>query len=149
MGQGLTFQMLLNGWGKKKRKLVLAAIEIMWTVAAGAKAGITELWVGSDAIVRVGAVVSWLWGFSSDWRPGAVRKLHWWRFKNKFKCPSQLKDLAFDINNRRNITVFKYYCFKKLKRYDLLSHQHLFTSAFPRLVPLKIFSCFCMFLINK
>lgn len=29
----------------KKRKLALAAIEIMWTVAAGAKAGITELWV--------------------------------------------------------------------------------------------------------
>lgn len=44
--------MLLNGWGGKKRKLALAvmypglrAIEIMWTVAAGAKAGITELWV--------------------------------------------------------------------------------------------------------
>lgn len=81
----------------------------MDTVAAGAKAGITELWVvmSSSGLGRS--------CHDSNWRPGPVTKLHWWRFKNKFKLPLQLKDLAFDIYNRRILLFLRITALRNIK----------------------------------
>lgn len=152
MGQGLTFQMLLNDWGGKKRKLALAvmypglrAIEIMWTVAAGAKAGITELWV-----VMSSSGLGWLCHDSGVSAPTGDQE-PWGSctgggFRTNLNCQCSWKLLLLmsiieeELLLLLNITALKW------SRLDLYPITTCFLwPLFPRLIPLNIFAFLFLF----